>query len=458
MDDGSVSAVDLVAGYQARIAAFDAAGPTLRAFVSLNPAARDQAAELDAERRRTGARGPLHGIPVVIKDNIGTADLPTSAGSRVLGTFVPAEDAFVVRRLRAAGAVILGKSNMYEFAAGWMGASSMGGQTRSPWDPARDPGGSSAGTAVAVAANLAAVGLGTDSCGSIRFPSSLNNLYGLRPTTGLVSRAGVVPLSSSLDTVGPMARTVIDLAIVLDVTVGPDRNDPLSVAVEAGPTAHAEAVDPSGLSGRRIGVPPLTVDAGLRVVLRAALGALEAHGAELVEVTLPEPGDVRPLFMEFPFALAEYLTGQSNAPARSLREIYERNLHDATFETNYVEDLEITTLDDPEYRSALEARQSTRDAVVTRMASHRLDGIAYPASFGPSVPVEADQKPFNCWIAAAAGLPVITLPAGFIDGLPVGLELMGGPFAERALITMAAGHEAATSHRRLPPTTPSLGP
>ena len=257
MESGELTAVELVDFYLARIAAYDNAGPKLNALILVNPAAHDEAAALDAERADSGPRGPLHGIPVVLKDNIGTADMHTTAGSLALKGFTPAEDAFQARKLREAGAVIIGKANLFEFALGWGTVSSLGGQTLNPYDLSRDPGGSSGGTAVAVTANFAAAGLGTDTCGSVRLPAAHNDLYGLRPTRGLSSRAGVIPFSTTLDAVGPMARSVVDLAIMLDATVGRDPADPSTVQVGM---SYLKAVDPDGLSGRRIGLATFTGD------------------------------------------------------------------------------------------------------------------------------------------------------------------------------------------------------
>jgi amidase len=247
MESGELTSVELIDFYRARVAAFEDAGPKLNAFIVVNPAARDQAAALDAERAVAGPRGPLHGIPVVLKDNINTADLETTGGSRALEGFIPSKDAFQVRKLREAGAIIIGKTNMEEFANGFRAVSSLGGQTLSPYDLRRDPGGSSGGSAVAVTANFGMAGFGTDSCGSVRFPAVPNDLYGLRPSEGLTSRFGLIPLSTTLDTMAPMARSVVDLAIVLDATAGVDPDDPTTVPVTA---SYIDAVDPNGLSGR----------------------------------------------------------------------------------------------------------------------------------------------------------------------------------------------------------------
>lgn len=456
METGELTSLELVDFYLARIAAYDSTGPELNAFILLNPAARDEAAALDAERAVAGPRGPLHGIPVIVKDNIGTADMPTTAGSLALDGFIPAEDAFQVRKLREAGAVIIGKTNLYEFALGWEGVSSLGGQTLNPYDLSRDPGGSSGGTAVAVAANFGAVGLGNDTCGSIRLPAAHNDLYGLRPTFGLSSRAGVIPFApSSLDTTGPMARSVVDLAIVLDATVGKDPADPTTVSAA---TSYVKAVDPDGLSGRRIGLVTFSGDPEVEGLIAAAIDEMAANGVEVVEVTRPSAVmDIDPLFSEFRFALHDYLAAQPGALVRSLGDIVDLNVHHPAVDERLRDYAAVTSLDTDAYRAALEGQHVFRDEVVAVMDEHDLDAIAYPESRVPAALVGGVQEAFDCWSAAYGGLPAIAIPAGFTsDGLPVGLELMGRPFEEPTLIAMAAGYEAHTDHRMLPPTTPPL--
>jgi amidase len=454
METGDLTAVELVDFYLARIAAYDDAGPKLNAFIYVNPHAREEAAALDAERAASGPRGPLHGIPVVVKDNIDTADMPTTAGSRALKGFIPDADAFQVRKLRKAGAIIIGKTNMYEFAQGWTTVSSLGGQTLSPYDLSRDPGGSSGGSAVAVTANFAVAGFGTDSCGSVRFPASLNDLYGLRPTGGLSSRTGLIPLAPTLDTMGPMARSVVDLAIVLDATVGKDPADPTTVRVD---TSYVDAVDPNGLSGRRIGILNYSVDPEEDQLIQAAIDDMEANGVEVVEgETLPVAMDPGRSFDEFGHALHDYLAAQPGAP--SLKDLYAFYDHHSTVDYAHLRDWgRLIDLDTATYRDAIEGRAVFRDAVVALMDEHDLDAILYPASRDAAAPIGTDQQPWDCSSAPYGGLPAMVVPAGFTsEGLPVAFELMGRPFAEPTLIAMAAGYEAHTDHRLLPPTTPPL--
>lgn len=455
MDRGDLTAVELVDFYLARIAAYEDTGPMLNAFILVNPNARDEAAVLDAERATSGPRGPLHGIPLVLKDNIDTADMQTTAGARALAGFVPMDDAFQVRKLREAGAIIVGKTNMEEFANGFRALSSMGGQTLSPYDLTRDPGGSSGGSAVAVTANFAVAGFGTDSCGSVRFPAVLNDLYGLRPSEGLTSRSGLIPLSTTLDTMAPMARSVVDLAIVLDVTAGVDPADPTTVSVEA---SYQGAVDPNGLDGRRIGVVHFNVTSDVDDPLRAALQELTANGAQLVDVRLPGGADVGPLFYQFREALDVYLAEQLAAPVRSLQELVDLGAEDPEFMQQLREEAAVTVADAAAHTAfGLRGRAAFHDKVVALMDELDLDAIFYPEATYTAPLIGSDAQPYDCQSAGYGGFPAIAIPAGFTDGgLPVGFELMGRPFAEETLIAMAAGYEAHTNHRRLPPATPPL--
>lgn len=450
MRAGRITAVELVDFYLARIDAYDDAGPTLSAVISVNPDAREEAAALDAERAESGPRGPLHGIPVVVKDNIDTSQMPTTAGTLSLENFQPARDAFQVRRLREAGAIIIAKANLAELAQSWQTYSPIGGQTLNPYDTSREPGGSSGGTAVAVTANLAVVGLGTDTCGSNRLPAGLNNLYGLRPSSGLSSRAGVVPFSSSLDAVGPMARTIRDLAIVLDVTAGQDRADPTTVPLT---TSLVDALDPDGLEGRRIGILKFPYDKKVDGTLQTALDDMAESGAELVEVTLPRTVDGLLIeFMgEFPSALAQYLAAEPTAPARAWAQIIAQEDPGANKKPPATE----------AYQHALATRRSFRHELEAVMEDHDLDAIAYPVSPTTARPIGGPSEPatehWQCAAAAIAGVPALAIPVGFAkDGLPVGLELMSRAFDEATLISIAAGYEAHTDHRGLPPTTPPL--
>jgi Asp-tRNA(Asn)/Glu-tRNA(Gln) amidotransferase A subunit family amidase len=405
----------------------------------------------------------LHGIPVVVKDNIDTSDMPTTAGTLALEDFRPARDAFQVRKLRQAGAIILAKANLAELAQSWQTYSTLGGQTLNPYATTREPGGSSGGTAVAVTANFAVAGLGTDTCGSNRLPAGLNNLYGLRPTSGRSSRAGVIPVSSSLDAVGPMARTVKDLAIVLDTTAGKDPADPTTVRLT---TSFVDAVDADGLEGRRIGVlhrsgsgDRFNYDKDLDGTLQTSLDELANGGAELIDVALPRGVDsaLGEFLNEFPYALADYLDAEPTAPAQAFAQILMAAGDSASADVKASDTKPLTAA----YEHALAIRQSFRRELEAVMEEHHLDAITYPVSATGPRPIggisEPNSEHWECSAAAVAGVPALAMPAGFdSDGLPVGLELMGRAFDEATLISIAAGYEAHTDHRRLPPTTPPL--
>jgi Asp-tRNA(Asn)/Glu-tRNA(Gln) amidotransferase A subunit family amidase len=451
MRNGRITSVELVDFFLARIEAYDDAGPELSALITINPRAHAEAAALDAERAESGPRGPLHGIPLVVKDNIDTAEMPTTAGTPVLEHFRPARDAFQVRRLRDAGAIILAKANLAELAQSSNSYSTVGGQTLMPYDPSFDPGGSSGGTAVAVTANFAVAGLGTDTCGSVRLPAGVNNVYGLRPTYGLSSRAGVVPWSSSMDEVGPMARTIADLAILMDVTAGEDPDDPSTVPTQ---TSLVDALDPDGLKGRRIGILDFDYRTELDGTLQDALDVMVDNGAKLVPVDLPEPDrNMDTLFDEFPSSLAAYLAKEPTAPRRAWARIIE------AFDPGASPRRPSTRA----YREAVAGRMVYRSDLAAFMDRHHLDAVAYPvsdatASAGRLFGQDDNLGPFDCGPAAISGLPALAIPAGFAsDGLPVGLELLGRAFDEATLISIASGFEAHTDHRRLPSTTPPLG-
>jgi amidase len=449
MRTGRITALELVDFYLARIAAYDDSGPAVNALITVNPDARDQAAALDAERAESGPRGPLHGIPVVVKDNIDTSEMLTTGGTLPLEDFQPVRDAFQVRKLRDAGAIIIAKANLAELAQSAQTYSPVGGQTLNPYDTSREPGGSSGGTAVAVTANFAVAGLGTDTCGSIRLPAGLNNLYGLRPTHGLSSRAGVIPLSSSLDEVGPMARTVRDLAVMLDATAGQDPDDPATVPLS---TSFVDAVDAEGLEGRRIGVVRFAWGKRMGGALQKALDEMGDNGAELIDgVKVPLlTVTLEPFFDEFPSALAHYFAGEPTAPGGAWDALIGHESPASTAEVPATK----------EYRKAIQYRVAYRRSIESLMDALDLDAIAYPVSTTVAQPIGGPSEPNTshayCGEPAIAGLPALTVPAGFSHGLPVSLELMGRTFDEGTLLSIAAGYEAHTDHRGLPPTTPPL--
>ncbi len=465
MTSGRTTSVELTDAYLARIAAYDHSGPEINAMIRLSPRARADAAALDAERKSGHVRGPMHGIPIVLKDNYDTKDLATSAGSLALASHMPTADAFIVKKLRDAGAVILGKTNLHELASGITSVSSLGGQTLNPYDLSRCPGGSSGGTGAAVAASFAAVGWGTDTCGSIRIPAAFGSLFGLRPTQGTVSRDGIVPLALTQDVAGPLARTVTDLAIALDVTVGADPNDPQTKAIAGNPPpSFRDSLRTDALRGARIGIfKPYFRDADGDVAdtIRAAARSMRAQGAEVVEVDMPDFDAVisgtRAILLETRFDLVDYLARPGGAPVKSLGEIVERGLFDKALEARHKSADTATARDSEAHRTMLARQAMLRARTIAFMDSLHLDALAYPTSARKPVLVGDPQLGATCALSAQTGLPALTMPAGFTsDGLPTGIELLGRPFSDVRLVAYAYAFEQGGARRRPPPSTPAL--
>lgn len=468
LDAGEVTSRQLVTGYLDRIAAYDQQGPGLNAMVQVSDDVWTVADTRDAERAEGQIRGPLHGVPVVVKDNYDIAGMPTSAGTIGLATSIPPDDAFQVRRLREAGAIILGKTNMHELARGITTVSSILGQTRNPYDPSRNPGGSSGGTGAAVAASYAAVGMGSDTCGSIRIPSAHHALVGLRGTRGLASGDGIIPLSSTQDIGGPLARSVEDLAITLDVTVGPD---PADETTQRGrdriPATFADALDAGALRGARValleellGATP--ADRPVRVVIEAAATEMSTAGAELVDIGDTDFGTLLDgaslIGLEFKFDFDRYLAATPGAAVRSLAELVERGLYHQGLGAGALQaSLDVETLDSDDYRARLAKRTAVRLAVEALLDEHELTALIYPTIRETARPVGQGQPGSNCALSAVSGLPAITVPAGYAtDGMPVGLEMIGREFSEADLLGLAYAFEQLTAHRQPPYTTPSL--
>ena len=465
MESRRVSSVELVRRYFERIDKYDDQGPQLNALVARNPRALDEAAALDAERRERGSRGPLHGVPILIKDNYEVSGMPMAGGSLALEGFMPEHDAFVIAKLRAAGAVILGKTNLHELAYGITTISSHGGQTRNPYDPTRNPGGSSGGTGAAVAASFAAAGMGTDTCGSIRIPAAHNNLYGLRGTQGLSSRAGIIPLSNTQDIGGPLARTVTDLAIMLDATVGPDPDDAPTLESKGNiPRTYLGTIGDSSLGSIRI-APVATLfgtapeDEEVGGVVRGALDRLTGLGASVVDATMPDLQALQQgtsvINLEFKFNLLDYLSGHPTAPVHSLAEILKSGRYHQAVEGVLQRAEAVAERNTDTYKQALERRAALRTAVLTFMNAHNLDALAYPVIRRKAAVIGQGQGGSNCQLSATTDLPALSMPAGFtVDGLPVGLELLGRPWSEGQLLMIAYAYERAAQPRRPPSHTP----
>ena len=481
MAAGRFSSADLVDAYLARIAAIDDAGPMLNAVIALNPQARADAEALDAERAVGTVRGPMHGIPVLVKDNIDVAGLPTTAGSLALANHVPEDDAALVARLRAAGAVILGKTNLSEWAnfrstnsiSGW---SSAGGQTRNPYVLDRNACGSSSGTGAAIAASLATVGVGTETDGSILCPSAVNGLVGFKPTVGVVSGDGIVPISASQDTAGPMARSVADASALMGALAAVDleRAAHAPTLTATGTSHTASSAGP--LAGRRLGLlrQAMGRHPGLDAATERAIERLRAAGADVTEVDMPTwgqwgPHELTVLLYEFKDGLNRYLA-EGSAPVPSLDALIAWNVANAErampwFGQELLEQARAKgPLTDPAY---LEARTAAKrlagdEGVLKVLREGGFDALIAPTT-GPAWPIDpvlGDHFTSAGYGAAAvAGTPSLTIPMGEIHGLPVGLSLLGAPEGDADLLALGAAVEAALPDGRTPPTfRPSLQP
>jgi amidase len=483
MANGRYSSRQLVERYLRRIEQLDRNGPQLRSIAEINPEALAIAASLDEERKTKGPRGPLHGIPIVIKDNIDTADrMTTTAGSLALEGSIPSQDAFVVQKLRAAGAVIIAKTNLSEWAnfrstkstSGW---SARGGQVKNPYALDRNPCGSSSGTGTAIATNLASVGVGTETDGSVVCPSSVMGLVGIKPTVGRVSRSGIIPISRTQDTAGPMARTVADAAALLEAMIGRDPRDAATLVPGAARAFdHRAALDAGALKGARIGVARkryFGYSPATDRVIEAAIADMKALGAVIVDpADIPTAAqlddcELEVLLYEFKAGLNEYLGALSTErKVRSLEALIAFNERERAREMPYFgQELFETAqkkgpLTSAAYRTALatcrsRARKLGIDAVVAR---HKLDAIVAP-TVSPAWPTDlvngdhylgASSTP-----AAVAGYPNITVPAGDVFGLPVGVSFIGPAWSEQRLVALAYAYEQKTRHRRPPRFLPT---
>jgi amidase len=477
MQEGGWTSRKLVEYYLERINRIDRQGPRINSVIEINPDAIAVAAALDEERRSKGPRGPLHGVPILIKDNIDTADrMKTTAGSLALAESTAIQDSYVARRLREAGAVLLGKTNLSEWAnfrsthstSGW---SARGGQTRNPYALDRNPCGSSSGSGVAVSANLCAVAVGTETDGSIVCPSSTNGIVGIKPTLGLISRAGIVPIAHSQDTAGPMARTVGDAAIMLGILSAPDPNDKATgVRPAALPRDYTQFLDPHGLKGSRIGVAREFFGFSDKVdkVMEDALREMRSAGAVVVDLPpVLKPGryeetELEVMLFEFKADLTAYLARVGpGVRVRTLKDLIDFNERNREQEMPYFgQELFIRAeakgpLTSAAYRKALTRNQrlSRAEGIDAAISRYRLDAMVAPTG-GPACVtdlVNGDHFSGGCSTpAAVAGYPHITVPAGFVFGLPVGISFFGGAYSEPALIRVSHAFAQATRQRKPP--------
>ena len=482
MEAGQYTAQQLVELYLARIEAIDRNGPRLNSVIELNPEAISIAQQLDEERKNGQIRGPLHGIPVMIKDNIDTADkMMTTAGALALSGNIAAQDSFVAEKLREAGAIILGKTNLSEWAnfrstrssSGWSGR---GGQTRNPYILDRNPCGSSSGSGAAVSASLCTITIGTETNGSVVCPSSNNGIVGIKPTVGLIGRSGIIPISETQDTAGPMARTVEDAATLLGALTGIDPRDPRTKESEGKAyTDYTSFLDAKGLQGKRIGVGRNFFDfhEGVDQLMEDAIQLMKSNGATLIDLEEVVPSgqgkasfDV--LLYEFKDGVNKYLAScKSDLPVSTLADVIDFNKENAAASMPYFkqEILKMAQdkgdLESKEYLEALEKilRLNQKEGIDKVMDEHNLDAIIGPTG-GPAWNIDLVNGDHfgggSSSPAAKAGYPNITVPAGYIHGLPVGMSIFGRAYSEPILIAIAYAYEQASQHRQEPTFIPTL--
>jgi len=466
MNSGSLTAVQLTQYYLDRIAAYDQQGPGLNSIRVLNDDALKQAAALDDERNRQGARSMLHGIPILVKDNYETKGMPTTVGSVLFKGFAPDRDAYLVSKLKNAGALLLGKTNMQEFAYGITNVGSIHGFTRNPYDPTRNPGGSSGGTRAAIAANFAVTGLGSDTCGSIRIPAAQNNLVGLRGTQGLMSRRGIFPLSSTQDIGGPLTRSVRDLAIMLDQMIGYDAED-AQTAESFGHNfqflANLQLREKVRIGLLREWMEREEGDEVVAGVIREALTAMsEKAGWEIVELESAEleASLDRPLegyFVsadDFKHDVNAYLRANPEMGFRDLEELLALGKHHPKVDLRTQKSMAMRSEDESTYYREMAQRKVVRRALLRLLAENNLDALAYPSIRHVANLIGEDQLGTNCRLAACSGVPAISVPAGFYGELPVGLELLAEPWADQKLLDLAYTVETKYPQRKIPGSAP----
>ncbi|MFS0891510.1 amidase [Peribacillus frigoritolerans] len=459
MKRGTLTSEELIKFYLDRIEEYD---DSINSVITIEEDAIAEAKQLDKERRSGTVRGELHGIPVILKDNYDTYDMPTTAGSLSLEGSIPPDDAYQTKKLREEGAIILGKANLHEFAFGFQTISSLGGQTYNPYDLTRYPGGSSGGTAAAVASNFVTVGLGTDTGGSIRVPSSFNNLVGIRPTMGLASRDGIIPLTLTQDVGGPIARTVEDAAVVLDAIAGYDPADPVTVASNGKvPKSYTHYLKKNGIKGARIGVVRALFgnDPQVNKVMNQAIEDMKDLGAEVVEVTIPNLDKILAYpslsSFEFKFQLNDYLASLgSNAPVKSLTDIINSKKYDPSIESALIARNNKVSLEtDQEYQDIITNRPKlAKENIMATFNENKLEALVYPTSTALPEVIGKNQGAGNAnRLSPYSGYPALSVPAGFSDnGLPIGMELLGKEFTEPTLIKIAYSYQEGTHHRKEP--------
>lgn len=476
-----LTAQELVETYLSRIEKYDQNGPELNAIITINPQAIEQAIELDEQFDAEGFVGPLHGIPFVVKDQVETAGITTTFGSEAFANYQPSADATLIKHLREAGAIILAKTNLPDWATSWFGYSSVIGRTKNPYALERDPGGSSSGTGAAVAANLGTIGIGEDTGGSIRLPASFNNLFGIRVTPGLLSRTGMSPLVASQDTPGPMARTAKDLAYVLDVTVGYDAEDEYTAVTaltdEAG--SYVDHLDADAFDGTRIGIlrdafgDENDPESGpVTTLVNEAIDTMADLGADIVEpVSIPNLDDhldsTLLYLLQSKRDLNDFFQARPDAPVESVTELYESDQYSEILDLfiGIAEDAPVDPESDPDYWKSVAAQLSFQREVLNVYAANDLDVLLCPdvqvlppkATDIESGELDTLTFPTNTVVASQSGLCAISIPGGLTDnGLPVGVELLGKPYDETTLLSLAYAFDQQTDLREPPESAPPL--
>lgn len=474
MREGTLTCRELVEAYLDRIEAYDQKGPAINSVITVNPHALGEADACDAYFEANGEFcGPLHGIPVMLKDNFNTMDMQTTAGSVALKGWVPPTDSFVTKRIRDSGAIILAKTNLHEFAIWGESISSILGQAVNPYDPTRTPGGSSGGTGATIASNIGVIGLGTDTINSIRSPASANSLVGIRPTIGLVSRAGIVPYSLTQDTAGPICRTVEDAARCLDVIAGYDPDDAeTSWCIGKIPASYLDSLNVDGMKGRRIGVLKSLfgkeeINSSTNEVLRNAMKVFEENGATLVPIEddIDQPwltSETSVHLDDFEHDLNGYLDKlPPEWPIHSMREVLEKGLFHPFSEGNMRDAMKLG-VGTPRYLEKMYNKIGVRTHILKIMADLQLDAMIYPHQQQLVCKIGGNQQQRNGVLCSSTGFPSIAVPAGFAPdenapiGVPVGMEIIGRPWSEPLLIEIAYSFEQHSHFRRPPVSTPAL--
>lgn len=466
---------NLVEMYLRRIEAYDKAGPRLNSVILVNPIAIKLADELDKKFEQGGLAGPLHGIPVLLKDNIEAEGMPATAGSLALADFVPKSNAFITRKIIDAGAIILAKVNLHEFAIWGETVSSIRGQTLNPYDLTRTPGGSSGGTGAGVAANLGMIGIGTDTINSVRSPASACNLVGIRPTLGLVSRGGIVPYSHTQDTAGPISRSVTDAVKMLDIISGYDPADMATAwCVGQKPRTYSSYLNKDGLQRKRIGILRSFFGTGsehreVNTAINNSIAVMQKLGAVMIDIT--EQIDANQLVAEVSvhlYDLKDHLNSYlgslgSQVRVSSLADIIESGKYHAGIEVN-IKKAQALSTDSAEYKERLIKRMQLQTRIMKIMADNSLDALLYPHQKRLVVPIGETQVERNGVLGSVTGFPSIVIPAGFSqptttapEGVPIGIELLGRPWSEQVLIEISYAFEQVTRLRRPPASTPALG-